>query len=90
MLREAGRIAESRGAIASGVPADELADLHDVCWAAPADISHHFRCIVAELLLDQLEHAVRVLKGTILLGLSIAAIGIHLVLIIPSGSCLRI
>ena len=63
MLREAGRIAESCGAIASGVPADELADLHDVCWATPADIGYHFRCIVAELLLDQLEHAVRVLEG---------------------------
>lgn len=63
MLREAGRIAESRGAIASGVPADELADLHDICWAASTDISHHLRGIVAELLLDQLEHAVRVLEG---------------------------
>lgn len=83
MLREASRVAERRCAIAARVAADELADLHDVFGAASADLGHDLWRVVAELLLDELEHAVGVLQRRVLLGLPVAAVGVHLVLVVP-------
>src|SRR5436309_2937944 len=68
VLGPGDRVRERAGPVAAGILEQRLGDLDELLFRRAADLLHHFRRVAAEVPLQDLERAARVLEGRVALG----------------------
>src|SRR5205823_4274695 len=79
MLRPGYRVRERAGAVAARVFEQHLGDLQELLLRRAADLLYHLRRVAAEVFLQELEHAARMLERRVRLRRALAQRAEHIV-----------